>query len=205
MALIAGVIILASDELEVGKYVDEICETLKLKSYESQVASWNYQSNITKENQKIDNEVQQKLADFNKKVALNLLQKDTKSFQNKTLKRLIKKLSNIGDQILDEKEFLELKDATQRMQENYAKVRIPSFKDKSKIFQLEPEITEILASSSDPNELEYFWTNWYNLAGTPCKEDFFKYAELKNKAARLNREFERNLTEFHVNLTMKEN
>lgn len=99
---------------------------------------------------------------------------------------MIQKFTKIDDDVLDPIDYRELHSTTTRMHENFAKVKIPSYKDKSKLLQLEPEITEIFESSSDPEELKYYWTEWYDRAGTPVKDDFFKYAKLKNKAAVLN-------------------
>lgn len=179
----------SNEEVEVGKYVDEVCEIFKKKSYETSIVSWNFESNITDYNQKKNAEQQEKYAEYSKSVAMELLKHDYNSFENVTLKRLIKRLVDIGDDILEVNDFRQLRDLISKMQGNYAKVKIPSYRDKTVLFQLEPEITEILVESSDPNELEYYWTQWYDLAGTPCKENFFKYVELKNKAARLNSKF----------------
>lgn len=43
-----------------------------------------------------------------------------------------------------------------------------------------------MAESENPDELKYYWEQWYNLAGTPTKKDFAAYVRLKNAAARLN-------------------
>lgn len=177
------------EEKEARAYVDEVCEILKMKSYYTTIASWNYESNITDHNRIKNNEAQEEFAEYTKRVAFKLMKYDYQVYENKTLKRLIKKLVDVGNDILTGDDFRELNDAVAKMQGNYAKVKIPSYRDKSIMFQLEPEITEILGTSSDPNELEYYWTQWYDLAGTPSKENFFKYAKLKNKAARLNRKF----------------
>lgn len=99
------------------------------------------------------------------------------------------------------------------MQSNYAKVRVCSFTNRTKCdLQLEPgnfgtqamcrdrcfifslflfcvsEITEILLKSEDPEELKYYWTQWYDKAGTPVRSLFDKYVELNKEAAVLNSE-----------------
>lgn len=51
------------------------------------------------------------------------------------------------------------------------------------------ELTAILAESENPEELKYYWEQWYNLAGAPTKNNFATYVGLKNEAARLNSEF----------------
>lgn len=48
------------------------------------------------------------------------------------------------------------------------------------------ELTEILAKSDDPEELKYYWTQWYDLAGTPTRKDYEIYLGLNKEAALLN-------------------
>ncbi len=103
---------------------------------------------------------------------------------------------------------MELQNAITTMETNYAKIRICSYHNRSNCtLQLEPgtvlhrkdlefqfqfifnfhsEVESILSSSEDPDELKYYWEQWYNLAGTPTKSDFATYVRLKNEAARLN-------------------
>lgn len=40
--------------------------------------------------------------------------------------------------------------------------------------------------SEDPEELKYYWTQWYNAAGTPTREHFDTYLRLNKEAAILN-------------------
>lgn len=174
-------------EREASKYVDDICDKKRARSYEVNLKTWNYEANVTNHNQRIKAKAQEKYAAFTKEAAMSLLQYNYDLFENKTLKRIIKKLVDIDEQILEAKDFREFNEVTARMLSNYAKVRIPSYEDEDTLVQLEPEITEIFLTSTDPDELKYYWTQWYDRAGTPCKEDFFKYVKLKNKAAQMNR------------------
>lgn len=73
------------------------------------------------------------------------------------------------------------------MESNYAKVKVCSYQDPTKCdLQLEPELTEILVNSDDPKELQYYWTQWYDLAGTPTREHYDTYLRLNKEAAVLN-------------------
>lgn len=54
------------------------------------------------------------------------------------------------------------------------------------VFFLLEELTEILSQSEDPEELKYYWTQWYNLAGTPTRQDFETYLRLNKESAILN-------------------
>lgn len=48
------------------------------------------------------------------------------------------------------------------------------------------ELTEILMECEDPEELKYYWTQWYDLAGAPTRKDYDTYLRLNKEAAILN-------------------
>lgn len=171
-ALICAILTLVTStprriEKQASEYVDYVCDEITKRNYEANVKAFDYESNINDENRILKEEAEEELAKFQKEVALDLLQYNFKRFENETLKRMIQKFTKIDDDVLDPIDYRELHSTTTRMHKNFAKVKIPSYKDKSKLLQLEPEITEIFESSSDPEELKYYWTEWYDRAGTP--------------------------------------
>ena len=176
----------SDDEMQAQFIVNDVSEEMKLRMFKTNTASWNHASNLTDENEKINAKVQAEYATYVKGVAQDLAVFDYKNFHNKTLQRLIKFLTNIGDAKLSETDFNDIQDAVSRMQSTFAKVKVPDFKDRSKLVSLEPEITEAFAKSRNPEELKYYWIKWYDGAGLPSKNDFFKYVELRNKAAKMN-------------------
>lgn len=176
---------ISNEESQASEAVARINEQQIEESYKVSLAKWAFTSNITKENSLKQKEAIGKHAEFSVNIAMELLKYNFHSFKNQTLKRLIKKITNIGDDLLDVGEFNDLKDAIANMQENYAKVKIENYRNKNEFVSLEPELTEIFVNSRDPEELKYYWANWYNLAGTRSRENFFEYVELRNKAAKL--------------------
>lgn len=175
-----------NDEAKVSSIVDDVCSRMLILSHESTKASWNYATNLTIENQKVNQKHQENFANFLKDASKELSVIDYSNFKNETLKRLLKGLSKIGDAKLDESLFKKLTAAINDMQETYSMVKIPSYEDKSRTVTLEPEITQVFSTSTDPEKLKYYWLQWYNAAGTPSKQNFFEYVKLKNVAARLN-------------------
>jgi peptidyl-dipeptidase A len=120
-------------------------------------------------------------------VAKKLNTFDWRNFKDADLKRKFKKLSKLDYAALPEAKYKELLGALSSMQSNYAKVKVCDYNDKTKCdLALEPELTEILISSRDPEELKYYWLEWYNRAGAPTKEDFKKYVALNREAALMN-------------------
>lgn len=51
---------------------------------------------------------------------------------------------------------------------------------------LEPELTDILATSTDEPLLKEVWTNWRDATGPLMRQDYATYYRLGNKAATLN-------------------
>lgn len=47
-------------------------------------------------------------------------------------------------------------------------------------------MTEIFQKNDDPEELKYYWTQWYDAAGTPNRANFETYLRLNKEAAILN-------------------
>lgn len=52
--------------------------------------------------------------------------------------------------------------------------------------ELEPQLTEMLASSSDEKLLREIWLNWRDATGPYMRQDYITYYTLGNKAAKLN-------------------
>ena len=122
--------------------------------------------------------------------ALNLkIGKEAKQFhasrlKNRDLGRKIKMLSNIGASALPKEKLEEYNKITTKMAKIYSTAKVPAYQDKSKMLSLDPGITEALAKSTDPMELEYYWTEWRKVTGREMRDLYVQYVELTNEAAR---------------------
>ena len=74
-------------------------------------------------------------------------------------------LSNIGASALPKEKLEEYNKITTKMAKIYSTAKVPAYQDKSKMLSLDPGITEALAKSTDPMELEYYWTEWRKVTG----------------------------------------
>lgn len=111
-------------------------------------------------------------------------------FKNADLRRQFAKMASLGTAALPDDKYRQFLDAVSAMESNYAKVRVCAFNDRSKCdLQLEPELSEIFEKSRDPEELKYYWQQWYGKAGAPTRQHFDTYVALMNEAAALNSEF----------------
>lgn len=160
-------------------------------------AEWAYESNITDTNIALKNDVAAKAAIFAREKAKEIREFNFNAFKDEDLKRQFKKLSTLDYFALSDEKYKELLNVIDEMQSNYAKVKVCDYKDATKCdLSLEPEISAKFEKSHDPEELKYYWTKWYDAAGTPSKANFLRYTELVNEAARLNSNkiFKTNLT-----------
>ena len=107
-------------------------------------------------------------------------------YKDPDLKRKFKKLTQLGDAALPKDKYTALTRAVSNMESNYAKVKICSYENRVKCNLQLDDLVHIFASSRDPEELKYYWQEWYNKAGKPVKKDFTNYVELTNESARLN-------------------
>ncbi|KAL0125554.1 hypothetical protein PUN28_004576 [Cardiocondyla obscurior] len=83
--------------------------------------------------------------------------------------------------------YKELETTISQMENIYSTAKICDYKNKNKCdLALEPEITETLIRSRDPEELKHVWVEWRRASGEKVKSLYPKYVELANTAARLN-------------------
>lgn len=73
------------------------------------------------------------------------------------------------------------------MKDIYSTAKICDYKNRTRCdLSLEPELTEVMATSNDPEELKHIWVEWRNATGKKVRPLYGKYVELSNLAARLN-------------------
>jgi hypothetical protein len=73
----------------------------------------------------------------------------------------------------------------------YITAKVPSYKNPKILLSLEPDLTDILSSSRDAKELEYYWREWRKATGVRMRKYFIENIDLTNEAARY--VFEQNL------------
>lgn len=105
-------------------------------------------------------------------------------YQDYDLHRQFKKYSVLGPYALAEDKFTKLEKIKSEMEGIYAKAKICSFKNNTKCdLALEPEITETLQSSRDPEELKHVWVEWRKAVGPKVRQMYKEYVDLSNTAA----------------------
>jgi len=175
-----------SVEHKAKTFVDEAEETLRKQAIDSTFKSWGYESNITDETQKISEASQTKFELLNKKFGKEAQKFDVTQIKDKDVIRKLKLMKNIGTAALPEDELRKFISLTANMGKMYSTAKVLDFETKQKQYSLEPELTEVLAKSRNPDELKYYWKQWRESSGKEIRGMYHTYVGLYNKAAKLN-------------------
>lgn len=121
----------------------------------------------------------------------NFRQLKASDYIDERIRRQISNLNKLGTDALDEaalNEFTEVKANLEKIYNNavFCGYHKPDCNLATDALTLDPEITKIMASSSDFEQLKYTWVQWHNKSGAPMRDDYKKYVRLGNQAAKLN-------------------
>ncbi|XP_063823933.1 angiotensin-converting enzyme-like isoform X1 [Ostrinia nubilalis] len=164
--------------------LDELTSNAKNKRT---IASWNYESNITEYNEEQMLQVSLDVAEEEKEYWKETMSYLWHEFEDEDLKRMFQKYSQLGTSALPEDLNQRLIQAVNNMKTTYAKATICDYKERAKCdLHVEPEVTNIFATSEDPEELKYTWEQWHKAAGAASKGNFSEYVLMENEAAKLN-------------------
>ncbi|XP_078079873.1 angiotensin-converting enzyme [Mustelus asterias] len=147
-------------------------------------ASWTYNTNITEHNNKVMLEKSLKMSNHSLVYGKGARNFDSTDFQNPGIKRILKKLSDIERAALPEEEVKEYNNVLSDMETTYSVAKVCRA-DKT-CHPLDPDLTELMATSNDYNELLFAWKGWRDASGKKMRTNFKRYVVLSNKAARLN-------------------
>uniref|UniRef100_A0A3Q3INI6 Angiotensin-converting enzyme n=1 Tax=Monopterus albus TaxID=43700 RepID=A0A3Q3INI6_MONAL len=173
-----------TEEVEAKKLLDEYNRTAEVVWNAYTEASWTYNTDITENNK-------QKMLEKNLEMAAHTLQYgkkarqyDTTDFQDASVKRIIKKLSDIERAALPTAELEEYNTLLSNMETKYSVAEV--CRDDGKCLPLDPDLQKIMAESRNYDELLFAWKGWRDAAGRAVRQDYKRYVELANKAATLN-------------------
>ncbi|KAH1028894.1 angiotensin-converting enzyme [Dendroctonus ponderosae] len=155
------------------------------------LAEWAYASNLTEENLNNKLAVSSEVARNVKEAWQRVIQFNWQRFSDYSLRRQFQKYSVLGVAALPEEKFKQLETIISDMQAIYSKAKICPIGQKPEdgaecTLSLEPELTQILSTSRDPEELKHVWLGWRNAVGAKCRGLYKQYVDLSNDAAKLN-------------------
>lgn len=167
-------------------FVEKAEEEMRIQAISTTVAAWKYQTNITDETQKADQEAETQMELLTKRLGKEAQKFDITKIKDRDVKRKLKLMKNIGTAVLPENKLKEFISLTGNMSTTYSTAKVLEFGSDKRNFSLEPELTEILANSRNPEELKYYWEQWRESSGKQMKNMFHEYVNLYNDAAKLN-------------------
>ncbi|KAJ1136665.1 hypothetical protein NDU88_003080 [Pleurodeles waltl] len=149
-------------------------------------ASWTYNTDITEANKQTMLEKNLKMANHTLQYGMQARQYDYTDFQDYSVKRILKKLSDIERAALPEAELIEYNQILSDMETIYSVAKVCRDGQTTNCLPLDPDLTEILAKSRNYDELLFAWKGWRDASGKKIRSLFSKYVQLSNKAAVLN-------------------
>ncbi|XP_074116979.1 angiotensin-converting enzyme-like isoform X1 [Sminthopsis crassicaudata] len=173
-----------TDEAEAEKFLEEYDRLGQgiMNAYVE--ASWAYNTNITGENSKIMLEKNLELSSYTLQYGTRARQFDTNSFQKSSVIRLLGKLQDLGRAALSPTDLDKYNKILLKMESSYSTAKV--CREDGSCLPLEPDLTELMASSQDYDNLLWAWKGWRDMAGRAILLHFPEYVELSNKAAQLN-------------------
>jgi len=149
------------------------------------IAEWNYNTNLTDHNAEILKVAEKELTDFQAKVFATLQNFDFKRLKEElpSIYRLFRK---VGKKSLPDEESLKLVSVKQKMGTIYGSSKVCGnfHGNGTKVcYNLEPELSHLMASSTNYDERFQIWKEWRRIVGSQVKPLYSDYVKLKNKLA----------------------
>jgi peptidyl-dipeptidase A len=170
---------------EAEDWVNGLDETLKTLLNELGNANWNYTTNLTDENAAKLEVVQSRLDNLvadDLQSARQFLQ-NASNICNATALRLIRLFSNymIPPVADDPNTRSRINQLVNSMSETYSTAFITDSEGREN--RLDPELTEIMATSRDYDQLVWAWQGWRNVTGHVMKARYVELVDKMNEAA----------------------
>uniref|UniRef100_K7FAQ8 Angiotensin-converting enzyme n=1 Tax=Pelodiscus sinensis TaxID=13735 RepID=K7FAQ8_PELSI len=173
-----------ADEAQARDFLAEYNSTAEAVWNAYTEASWVYNTNITDHNKQIMLEKNLEMSAHTLKHGVQARQFDYSDFQDQSVKRILKKLSDIERAALPEEELKEYNNLLSDMETTYSVAKV--CKGQDKCYSLDPAAPQLWLRSVYYDELLFSWKGWRDASGKKIRSKFKRYVELSNKAARLN-------------------
>ncbi|KAL6095238.1 ace [Pungitius sinensis] len=173
-----------TDELHAKNFLDEYNSTAEGVWNAYTEASWTYNTDINEANKQAMLKKSLEMSAHTLEYGKAARQYDTTDFQDGSVKRIIQKLSDIERAALPTAQLEEYNNLLSNMETKYSVAEV--CRDDGKCHPLDPDLQKIMAESRDYDELLFAWKGWRDAAGKVLRQDYKRYVELANTAAKLN-------------------
>ncbi|NXE45892.1 ACE2 enzyme, partial [Casuarius casuarius] len=155
-------------------------------SYESSLASWNYNTNITEETSMKMNEADAKWSAFYDEASRNASNFPLANITDDLIRLQIQSLQDRGSSVLSSEKYTRLSTVLNTMSTIYSTGTVCKPSDPFNCLVLEPGLDAIMADSTDYHERLWAWEGWRADVGRMMRPLYEEYVDLKNEAAKLN-------------------
>ncbi|CAI9581972.1 unnamed protein product [Staurois parvus] len=176
-----------STEAEAQRFASDFNSTAEQIFYKSVEASWTYNTNLTEHNSQLQVQASLEEQEFNEiwgQKAKQLFNETHANFSD-GLKKIIDSIWTLGASNLNSSDRLEYNTILSDMDRIYSTSKVCPPSQTTDCWSLEPELTEIMATSRSYKKLLYAWEGWHNSAGIPLRSKYEQFVQLSNKAYRL--------------------
>ncbi|NWH45817.1 ACE2 enzyme, partial [Fregata magnificens] len=167
-------------------FLEEFDRRAENISYESSLASWNYNTNITEETARKMNEADAKWSAFYNEASRNASSFPLASIQDALIRLQIQALQDRGSSVLSPEKYSRLSTVLNTMSTIYSTGTVCKINEPSECLVLEPGLDTIMANSTDYHERLWAWEGWRADVGRMMRPLYEEYVELKNEVAELN-------------------
>ncbi|NWW89629.1 ACE2 enzyme, partial [Rhynochetos jubatus] len=171
---------------EAQMFLNEFNRRVENISYETSLASWNYNTNITEETANKMNEADAKWSAFYSEASMNASSFPLTSIQDALTRLQIQTLQDRGSSALSPEKYSRLSTVLNTMSTIYSTGTVCKITEPSECLVLEPGLDIIMANSTDYDERLWAWEGWRAEVGRMMRPLYEEYVELKNEVAKLN-------------------
>ncbi|XP_055997291.1 uncharacterized protein LOC130047084 isoform X2 [Ostrea edulis] len=172
------------DEEAARQFARDFNDLSETRTSEDVEINWEYNTNITEFNQKqvVSSSVEH--AEFKKEMADLANLYDWQLFTDEDLRRLFSKITDIGTAVQgDQDKLAKMNEAQSDMESVYSTANV-CLSDGS-CHQIEPGLTQLLATSTNYSLLSEAWTLWRDATGPKMKSNYEQLVALSNEAIKL--------------------
>ncbi|KAG8519750.1 Angiotensin-converting enzyme 2, partial [Galemys pyrenaicus] len=155
-------------------------------SYNSSLASWDYNTNITDENVQKMNDAGAKWSAFYEEKSKLADQYQLEAIQDPIVKLQLKTLQQKGSSVLSEDKIKRLNAILNEMSTIYSTGEVCKPQNPQECLLLEPGLDSIMEKSDDYDLKLWAWEGWRSTVGKRLRPLYEEYVDLKNEMARSN-------------------
>ncbi|KAM6211277.1 angiotensin-converting enzyme 2 [Sarcoramphus papa] len=167
-------------------FLEEFNRRAENISYESSLASWNYNTNINEDTARKMNEADAKWSAFYDEASRNASSFPLANIQDALTRLQIQALQDRGSSVLSPEKYSRLSTVLNTMSTIYSTGTVCKITELSECLVLEPGLDTIMANSIDYHERLWAWEGWRADVGRMMRPLYEEYVELKNEVAKLN-------------------